>query len=1164
MLVRLIAFELRYFSKQTTFRLAAAIFFVLGLLMAVAPMPGGALQNAPIAIALRIGILSLNALFAVVLFAPQSVLRDRESGMEPLIFSTPITHFQYLVSRFVGLCLSAILAFSPAVLGLVFGHLFFADRSNMGTIVAAPYIWAFVVLVIPNLLICCSSLFTAATLTRNSMATYVVGVGLFIAYWLASALGNSPLMAQSSPYAPSDSNPITLLEPFGLIGILEAVRFWTVEQQNDSLIPVQGALLMNRLLWLGMASSLFALTLRFFRFREPLQGTKEIEVNETWATVAYQAVSRHSVGVSRDIRQIGAQVRLGLSGIFRSAPFYLLLLLWVFFCAVTLFDEQRGGFLNHRLYVDTALVLNVLHEPLVKLGALMVLFFTAELFWAERQCRIHELIFTSGLRVWSHFAAKLIVLATLTLALVVGTLALGLGFQTLLGSAGVDLTAVSLFVVQAWIPLTLVAALSLVVLNLVPNKYAGMLVSFLVVMLFTGVIISRVPGFNHPFWRIIWSPSFDYSTFARTSIVGWSFLWPFAYAVSILTVLSAGTIAYWQNRRFGQGHHPLLVGMAFLGVFILTASGLTLRSKVDLRPRMTSKSARYDWLAGHERKWAHRAQDQIPKITTVSLNMDIAPDQRNLLAQGSFELINQHADPIHELLIHIPDSVNLLGIESSLGSIRQVDDSFGYYVILWQSGLQVGQVDQLSFTVEANFSGLRAPNPELYVTPGSSYLEMDKAIPSLGYQNAMVITNKRERSKRGLQALPTRDDCAGLPKTLEDHVFFKARITTDTGQQVLAPGSCLDVSSSGPRTTYVYESRDPISLGLGISCGLYVERSTLYGDVPIRVLTGAHHQENVDTILMSAVDALTYFEANFGPYPHEQLVIAEIPSFSDSFAATAYPGLIYVVEDRALRIDEGTSSSDIFYRLMAHELSHQWWAHQVDPADCHGARMLAETLAEYSQMVVTEKRFGLTSTLAYQKAMDAFYFTWRSYDENPEPPLHQVGSEAYVAYFKGSHAMYLLRDMLGEARVNEILRQLIDEFRYPKKPTASDLLDLIRPHLQADQLSLFETLFQRVAWYDLSISSASTRAETDAWLTLLVMEVQPRGDHIDGPKSYRIQLVADNDEVILERDYVLEAGQHSLDLKTNVRPKRAVIDPTLLKLEADRSDNMVEVVVAPN
>ena len=67
----------------------------------------------------------------------------------------------------------------------------------------------------------------------------------------------------------------------------------------------------------------------------------------------------------------------------------------------------------------------------------------------------------------------------------------------------------------------------------------------------------------------------------------------------------------------------------------------------------------------------------------------------------------------------------------------------------------------------------------------------------------------------------------------------------------------------------------------------------------------------------------------------------QIP-FSETF------GFIADVDDT----DEG--GNDFAFVVSAHEIAHQWWAHQVIGADVLGSTMLSESLSEYVALKVIE------------------------------------------------------------------------------------------------------------------------------------------------------------------------------------------------------------------
>ena len=49
---------------------------------------------------------------------------------------------------------------------------------------------------------------------------------------------------------------------------------------------------------------------------------------------------------------------------------------------------------------------------------------------------------------------------------------------------------------------------------------------------------------------------------------------------------------------------------------------------------------------------------------------------------------------------------------------------------------------------------------------------------------------------------------------------------------------------------------------------------------------------------------------------------------------------------------------DMVFYVVAHEMAHQWWAHQVIGANMQGATLLSESLSQYSALMVMEHEYG--------------------------------------------------------------------------------------------------------------------------------------------------------------------------------------------------------------
>ena len=96
------------------------------------------------------------------------------------------------------------------------------------------------------------TLFALSTVTRSVLASYAGSVLIYVLYFVASALTNSPLMASSVPGADESAWLAALLDPFALSAFFEQTRNWTPALRNTKLISLTGNFLLNRLLWIGV------------------------------------------------------------------------------------------------------------------------------------------------------------------------------------------------------------------------------------------------------------------------------------------------------------------------------------------------------------------------------------------------------------------------------------------------------------------------------------------------------------------------------------------------------------------------------------------------------------------------------------------------------------------------------------------------------------------------------------------------------------------------------------------------------------------------------------------------------------------------------------------------------------------------------------------------
>jgi ABC-2 type transport system permease protein len=250
-----------------------------------------------------------------------------------------------------------------------------------------------------------------------------------------------------------------------------------------------------------------------------------------------------------------------------------------------------------------------------------------------------------------------------------------------------------------------------------------------------------------------------------------------------------------------------------------------------------------------------------------------------------------------------------------------------------------------------------------------------------------------------------------------------------------------------------------------------------WNDVNIEIYYHEGHDYNIDRMIKGVKKSLDYYTTNYSPYQHEQVRIIEFPrtggGFAQSFANTIpyseAVGFIAQVDDS----DEG--GVDYPFSITAHEVAHQWFAHQVIGANVQGATMLSESMSEYSSLKVLEKEYGEDKMRIFLKdALDS-YLVGRTVEFKKEKPLIYNENQQYIHYNKGSLVLYALSDYIGEDNMNAAISQYVDEvaFQEPPYTTSLELLSYFREATPDSLQYLLKDMFETITLYDNSVQEAT-------------------------------------------------------------------------------------------
>ncbi|AHG92478.1 Peptidase M1 membrane alanine aminopeptidase (plasmid) [Gemmatirosa kalamazoonensis] len=1188
MLGGILRFEWRYHTRRLTFAAAAlALAGGAATLVGTGYGPKSVDVNAPYTIAQSLGLLSLFSVFVLTIFCANAALRDTEHGMTELVFSRPIGKPRYLLGRFAGALLAALTAMTLAALVLMLAPLVLqVEPDRLGAVRPVAYLWALVVLVLPNLLLVGAVLYAVATLTRSTLATYVGAVAIYALYLVTALLVDSPLMAGAAPPTPEGLARAALLDPFGLSAFFEQTRYWTPAERDVRMVALSGRMLLNRLLWMGVAATVLAWTYARFRFevvtrRAPRRrGATAVDV---MAVATYHVVAPATRGAFRPA--LGSAARLELRHVLRGWTFLALLALWVFVAGMEAVAQLGGEYGSHVL-PTTGLLLDAMQLPLLLVGTITIVYYAAEVAWRERVVGFDPLVDATPASSAVLYLAKAAALCALPAILALAAVLVGIVVQLANGYTQVE---PALWLSLLWfggVPLALFAIGALAVQAVAPNRWLGLLGGLAL------ALVARrgdTVGLEHPMLHFGAGPSVQHSDLDGFGPAAASFAAFMGYWTLAAVVLACVSWGLWRRganvglrarlaqlpSHWGRGGRRAFA----VSVVAFVAAAALLFARTQAAHAWAGSATREQWRADYERAYRRLEGQPQPSVVHVAMTTQLVPAARRATVEATLVLENRWTRPIDTVWAVVPRGVT--GARVSLAGTRTAtrDTRFPVHVFALARPLAPGERVVLRYAGTLDRGGVRADDFSGDVAANGTFLTSVDALPSLGYRAGWELDEPAARRRHGLASEPTRE----APLAAADSVrraprdaawlTLDATVATDDDQTALAPGRLVRTWRADGRRWFHYVADRPMTPRFGIVSARYAVRRTRHAGVDVEVWYHPAHAVNVDRMLASATRTLDLLGARYGAYALPQLRVAEIPLWS-SFGALSLPGMIFFPEDRGFLSDARDADVDLVTRRVAHEVSHQWWAHTLDPAPMAGASTLTETLAKHSEQLVVGAAYG-DGALAPMLAFDEDrYLAGSAAARRGEPTLLEAADEAWLYYGKGAVVMRGLRDLLGPAAVDRALAALLHAHAGPTgMATTLDLRAALWAECltAADSALVGEWLGDRTV-YDLRVDTASAvplgggRWRLAAHVTVGkwargVSGETPRS--ADG-ESIGVAVYDDRPEVgrvLWTGAGRARGGRFDLTLDLPGRPAWVVADPSVTRIDRDRTNDRRRVAV---
>ncbi|MBC5991465.1 ABC transporter permease/M1 family aminopeptidase [Pontibacter cellulosilyticus] len=1124
--------------------------------------------------------------------AGEAAARDVQTRMHPLTYTAPISKLEYLGGRFcAALVLNAFIIFAVQ-LGILLGY--YApgvDAGILGPFRPAAYLTAYAIIALPNAIIATAIQFSLAVRSGKAMASYL---GSFLLVFMGFFVAGALLWKRSLG---------TLLDPIGIRFIVEDLaHLWTTVEQSTRLIGLEGNILINRLLWLGIALVALFVTYFGFRFvhrtesnwfnrilrRKKMYSPSPTRVGVIDSTPVSVPHINRTFGFTMHVRKTLAFTWDSFRTIATSWAGLAMLLAVPLLTVLIVADQMVSG--GMPLVPITARVISVLTAPLSAelsrwvIIPLLLIYFAGELVWREREARLGEITDTMPGSEWPPLLGKFLGLGFVLVVFTLLQMGAGILAQVLMGYQHFEIWLYIKILFGLQLPeYLLFAMLALVVHVLVDQKYVGYLVA---IITYVFIALSTMFGVEHNMLVYGAGPAWSYTDMGGfgSSIAPW--LWFKAYwaAWALLLAIVARLLwvrgkesnirvrLQWAKQRFTRS---TAWTAAVAGALLFTLGGFIFYNTNVLNNYRTAAEINKQ-RAEYERRYAKYGSIAQPQLAATTLHVEIYPNLQAADITGTYRLVNRSTKAIDAIHVATVPRVKTKAVTFDRAATSVLnDEELGYWIYKLEKPLQPGDSVQLKFQVQVAQQGFRESGADAPVVANGTYFS-NEWLPAIGYQKSRELISASDRREQGLKPRPMIASLYDQKarKGSSGGIAFEAVVGTAKDQVAVAPGALRRTWQKGNRRYFLYATDAPIGNELYFFSAKYKVHEAQWKNldgkghpVTIRVYHHPEHTTHLEGMVRSIKASLDYYTKEFGPYRHKHVSFVEYPGNGDGAGIHAEPGLLFYEEGFTFLKPEDPESFDFPFAVVAHEMAHQW---TVPYANVEGAPVMSESIAWYYAMKAVENALGPAQLRQLINFMRESHV--RAEIRRGEPLLR--GLDPYMSYRKGPFALYTMSEYVGAEKVNHALRQLLEKHRTTGAPPATTL-DLYRElrTVTPDSLQyLLHDLFEVNTYWDLETKQATAeQTETGQWQVTL--EVKARKEVFDSAgveteipmEDWVMVGVLEEGKSIHEPLYLkmhrIRSGEQTIKVTVPRKPARAGLDLTNLLIDSKPENNTIEVKV---
>lgn len=280
--------------------------------------------------------------------------------------------------------------------------------------------------------------------------------------------------------------------------------------------------------------------------------------------------------------------------------------------------------------------------------------------------------------------------------------------------------------------------------------------------------------------------------------------------------------------------------------------------------------------------------------------------------------------------------------------------------------------------------------------------------------------------------LPSIDD-------MNEKIEFDLSITYDADYSVLANGKLVETKAESPnQITWHYDMEKPMSSYLvALAIGKYDKKTeTSSSGIPLEYYYYPQDSTKVEPTYRYSKLMFDFLENEIGvPYPWE--IYRQVPV--KDFLYSGMENTSLTIFSDALVVDSIAFNDQNYVNVNAHELAHQWFGDLVT-ATSGEHHWLQEGFATYYALLAEREVFGED------------YFYWQLY-EHAQQLLKQENagestsllnpkSSSLTFYQKGSWALHVLRERVGDAAFREAVKNYLEKHKFQNVETSDFIIEI--------------------------------------------------------------------------------------------------------------------------